>query len=102
MHLSPEFDGKPMSAAHKTIEERDGSDRGRNRAVDSGTHRGLTAARTAKLLRGAISASNLGVDEDLELLHHVVVEGVDRAGKRVHDPGPVVHAPAARRTARAQ
>ena len=62
---------------------------------------GLTAARTAKLLRGAISASNLGVDEDLELLHHVVVEGVDRAGKRVHDPGPVVHAPAARRTARA-
>ena len=46
MHLSPEFDGKPMSAAHKTIEELDGSERGRNRAmgggggvqVDSGTH----------------------------------------------------------------
>jgi hypothetical protein len=74
------------------------TERGRNRARGGG---GVTAARTAKLLRGAIRACNLGVDEDLELLHHVVVEGVDRAGKRVHDPGPVVHAPAARRTARA-
>ena len=101
MHLSPEFDGKPMSAAHKTIEERDGSDRGRNRAVDSGTHHGLTAARTAKLLRGAISASKLGIDVGLDLLRQGVVEGLDRAAKRVHDPGPVVHAPAARRTARA-
>ena len=100
MHLSPEFDGKPMSAAHKTIEERDGSERGRNRAV-GGWGGGLTAARTANLLRGAISASNLGIDAGLDLLHHVVVEGVDRAAKRVHDPGPVVHAPAARRTARA-
>ena len=98
--MSPEFDGEPMSAAHTTIKERDGSERGRNRAV-GGWGGGLTAARTAKLLCGAISASNLVIDVGLDLLHHGVVEGVDRAAKRVHDPGPVVHAPAARRTARA-
>jgi sugar/nucleoside kinase (ribokinase family) len=87
-----------MNAAHKTIKERDGSERGRNRAGGGG---GLTAARTAKRLRGAFDASNLSVDQIFERLKHVVEKGVDRAGERVHDPGPVVHAPAARRTARA-
>ena len=58
-------------------------------------------ALTFKRLRGAISASKLGVDDELELLHRVVVLGVGRTRKRVHDPGPVVDAPAVRHTARA-
>lgn len=52
---------------------------------------------TLKRPRGAIRSGNLGVDGELELLHHVVVEGVGRTRKRVHDPDPVVDGPAARR-----
>ncbi len=58
-------------------------------------------ALTFKRLRDSTRASKLGVDEELELLHRVVVEGVGRIRKRVHDPGPVVDTPAALRTARA-
>lgn len=58
-------------------------------------------ALTFKRLRGASRAGQLIVDEELELLHRVVVEGFGRTGKRVHDLGPVVDAPAAGRTARA-
>jgi hypothetical protein len=71
MHLSPGDGGIPISAAHKAVKERDGTETGGDRRVGGG---GLTAALTAKLLGGAIRAGNLGVDEDLELLHHVVVD----------------------------
>ena len=52
-------------------------------------------ALTLKRLCWATRASNLAVDEELELLHRVVVEGVDRTCKRVHDLGPVFDAPVA-------
>ena len=52
-------------------------------------------ALTPKQLCRATRASNLAVDEELELLHRVVVEGVDSTRKRVHDLGPIFDAPVA-------
>ena len=40
-------------------------------------------ALTFKRFRGTISVSNLVVDEELELLHRVVEEGVGRTRERV-------------------
>ncbi len=54
-----------------------------------------SVALTPKRLCRATRASNLAVDEELELLHRVVVEGVDSTRKRVHDLGPVFDAPVA-------
>jgi len=81
-----------MNPAHRTIKVI-------VRHADTGAAQ--QAAGTFKRLRGASRAGQLIVDEELELLHRVVVEGFGRTGKRVHDLGPVVDAPAAGRTARA-
>jgi hypothetical protein len=61
----------------------------------------MMRALTLKRLCRATRASNLAVDEELELLHRVGAEGVDRTRKRVHDLGPVFDAPVARYTASA-
>ncbi len=89
----------PMSAAHRKLKVKELLTRARPCSQRDPLRR--RRVLTFKRLRGAIRASKLGVDEELELLHRVVVEGVGRTSKRVHDPDPVVDAPAARRTARA-
>ncbi len=93
------FGETPMSAAHRTIKVKALLTRARpcSQRVPLLRRGALTFIR----LREATRASKLGVDEELELLHHVVVEGVGITRKRVHDPDPIVDAPSARRTARA-